>query len=174
MQIFHIDRRKPSDLEPAYIIDSVRDLCDRLVVVRGDSLLSKEAQQNETLLFHMLLRATFATRRVLERYHLNREAFEWVRGEVEAKFNPDVTLGVPRLKEIMNVATNIKTPSLNIYLEDDIAKNAMMVKNMQQELTFTSLLTITVADEEVEQKLHPVSLGCCTSNWTVPRRWVAS
>ncbi|PIL22893.1 hypothetical protein GSI_15589 [Ganoderma sinense ZZ0214-1] len=87
MQIFHIDRRKPSDLEPAYIIDSVRDLCDRLVVVRGESLLSKEAQQNATLLFHMLLRATFATHHVLERYDLNHEAFDWVLGEVEAKFN---------------------------------------------------------------------------------------
>ena len=51
IQIFHIDRRKPSDLEPAYIIDAVRDLCDRLIVVRGDDPLSKEAQANATLLF---------------------------------------------------------------------------------------------------------------------------
>ena len=222
MQIFHIDKRKPSDLEPAYIIDSVRELCDRLVVVRGEGLLSKEAQQNATLLFHMLLRATFATRRVLERFHLNREAFEWVLGEVEAKFNlsvahpgemcgtlaaqsigepatqmtlntfhyagvssKNVTLGVPRLKEIINVATNIKTPSLNVYLEDDIAKSSVLAKNVQQELAFTSLRTVTAAveiwydpdpsstiipddedfvhaffaipDEEVEQKLHLMS-----------------
>ena len=184
MQIFHIDKRKPSDLEPAYIIDSVRELCDRLVVVRGEGLLSKEAQQNATLLFHMLLRATFATRRVLERFHLNREAFEWVLGEVEAKFNlsvahpgemcgtlaaqsigepatqmtlntfhyagvssKNVTLGVPRLKEIINVATNIKTPSLNVYLEDDIAKSSVLAKNVQQELAFTSLRTVTAAVE---------------------------
>ena len=43
MQIFHIDRRKPSDLEPSYTIDSVRALCDRLVVVRGDDPLGEEA-----------------------------------------------------------------------------------------------------------------------------------
>jgi DNA-directed RNA polymerase II subunit RPB1 len=50
-------------------------------------LLSREAQDNATLTFRMHLRATFASRRVLEKFHLNREAFEWVLGEVEAKFN---------------------------------------------------------------------------------------
>jgi len=29
----------------------------------------------------------------------------------------NVTLGVPRLKEIINVAKNIKTPSMKIFLE---------------------------------------------------------
>jgi DNA-directed RNA polymerase II subunit RPB1 len=77
VQIFHIDRRKPSDLEPGYIIDAVKDLGKRLVVVRGDDLLSLEAQENSTLTFRMHLRATFASRRVLEKFHLNREAFEW-------------------------------------------------------------------------------------------------
>lgn len=28
----------------------------------------------------------------------------------------NVTLGVPRLKEIINVSTNIKTPSMKIYM----------------------------------------------------------
>lgn len=31
----------------------------------------------------------------------------------------NVTLGVPRLKEIINVAKNIKTPSMKIYLENE-------------------------------------------------------
>lgn len=31
----------------------------------------------------------------------------------------NVTLGVPRLKEIINVAKNIKTPSMKIYIEDE-------------------------------------------------------
>jgi DNA-directed RNA polymerase II subunit RPB1 len=30
----------------------------------------------------------------------------------------NVTLGVPRLKEILQVATNIKTPSMMIYLKE--------------------------------------------------------
>lgn len=184
MQIFHIDRRKPSDLEPTYIVDSVRNLTERLIVVRGDDPLTHEAQNNATMLFRTHLRATFATRRVLERYHLTKEAFEWVLGEVESKFNQalahpgemcgtlaaqsigepatqmtlntfhyagvsskNVTLGVPRLKEIINVATNIKTPSLSVYLEPEIAKEDFLAKNVQQELAYTSLRTVTAAVE---------------------------
>lgn len=89
-QIFHIDRRKPSNLEPAHIIRSARALMDRLVVVRGEDSLSLESQFNATLLFRMHLRATFATRPVLEDYHLDKEAFEWVLGEVETRFNQSI------------------------------------------------------------------------------------
>ena len=192
------------------------------MIVRGEGTLSKEAQENETLLFHMHVRATFAARHVLERYHLNREALEWVLGEIEAKFNQavahpgkicgtltaqsigepatqmtlntfhyagvsskNITLSVPCLKEIINIATNIKTPSLSVYLKSEIAKDSMHVKNVQQELAFTSLRTVTAAVEiwyvpdpsstiieddedfvhaffaipdQVEQKLHLMSL----------------
>lgn len=219
LQIFHIDRRKPSDLEPAYIVDAVHDLENRLVIVRGDDPLSQEAQENATLNFRMHLRATLASRRVLEKFHLSREAFDWVIGEVETKFNQsvvhpgemcgtlaaqsigepatqmtlntfhyagvsskNVTLGVPRLKEIINVATNIKTPSLTVYLDQKIAADSSLAKNVQQELAYTSLRTVTAAveiwydpnptstiieedsvfvesffaipDEEIESKLH--------------------
>ncbi|KAG6853308.1 DNA-directed RNA polymerase II subunit rpb1 [Blastosporella zonata] len=218
-QIFHIDRRKPSDLEPAYVVDALEELTQRLIVVRGDDNLSREAQINATLTFRMHLRATFATRRVLEKFHLTREAFDWVLGEVESKFNQsvvhpgemcgtlaaqsigepatqmtlntfhyagvsskNVTLGVPRLKEIINVATNIKTPSLTVYLEHEIARSPNLAKNVQQELAYTSLRTVTagveiwydpdpsstiieedavfvesffaIPDEEIESKLH--------------------
>jgi DNA-directed RNA polymerase II subunit RPB1 len=61
----------------------VKEILECLVVVRGDDPLSREAQENATLSFRMHLRATFASRRVLEKFHLNREAFEWVLGEVE-------------------------------------------------------------------------------------------
>ena len=134
--------------------------------------------------FRMHLRATFASRRVLEKFHLNREVFEWVLGEVEAKFNPsvvnpgemcgtlaaqsigepatqmtlntfhyagvsskNVTLGVPRLKEIINIATNIKTPSLSVYLVPELARDPVLAKNVQQELVYTSLRTVTAAVE---------------------------
>ena len=89
-QIFHIDQRQPSDLEPAYIIDSVKKLGERLIVVRGDDPLSKQAQDDAVLRFRMQLRATFASRCILEKYHLNREAFDWVLGEVESKFNQSI------------------------------------------------------------------------------------
>lgn len=35
----------------------------------------------------------------------------------------NVTLGVPRLKEIINVAKNIKTPSMKIFLVNDLRKS---------------------------------------------------
>jgi len=31
----------------------------------------------------------------------------------------NVTLGVPRLKEIINIATTLKTPSMTIYLKKE-------------------------------------------------------
>ncbi len=50
-QNFHIDRRKPSDLEPVYVIEQVQQLVNRLVAVRGSDYLSKEASDNATLAF---------------------------------------------------------------------------------------------------------------------------
>ncbi|KAG2750370.1 hypothetical protein P692DRAFT_20729943 [Suillus brevipes Sb2] len=38
----------------------------------------------------------------------------------------NVTLSVPRLKEIINVATKIKTPSLAVYLKPDIAEESLL------------------------------------------------
>jgi DNA-directed RNA polymerase II subunit RPB1 len=35
----------------------------------------------------------------------------------------NVTLGVPRLKEVINIAKNIKTPMLQIYLKDEFKKH---------------------------------------------------
>jgi len=49
IQIFHLDHRKPSDLEPAYIVDAVHELEKRLII-EGDPL-TNEAQENATLNF---------------------------------------------------------------------------------------------------------------------------
>jgi len=107
------------------------------------------------------------------------EVFDWVLGEIEAKFNQSLVnpgkmsgilavqsigepatqmmlnpfhyagvssknaaLGVLRLKEIINIATKIKTSSLSVYLELDVAKESMLAKNVQQELMYTSLPTM--------------------------------
>jgi DNA-directed RNA polymerase II subunit RPB1 len=34
----------------------------------------------------------------------------------------NVTLGVPRLKEVINVSKNLKTPMMQIYLDKDVRK----------------------------------------------------
>ncbi|KDQ17519.1 hypothetical protein BOTBODRAFT_29699 [Botryobasidium botryosum FD-172 SS1] len=183
-QIFHIDRRKASDLSPAYIVEAVQKLLERLVIIRGDDLISREVQENATLLFRIHLRSVLASRVVLEEFHLNQEAFDWVLGEVESKFNislvnpgemcgtlaaqsigepatqmtlntfhyagvssKNVTLGVPRLKEIINVATNLKTPSLSVYLTPENARSKQLAKMIQTELAHTTLRTVTASTE---------------------------
>lgn len=184
-QIFHIDPSKPSDLPPGDIVQTVRELQERLIVVRGrQDNLTMSAQENATLLFRIHLRACFASKRVLQEYHLNREAFEWVLGEVESRFNQaivhpgemcgviaaqsigepatqmtlntfhyagvsskNVTLGVPRLKEIINVARNIKTPSLTVYLQPEYSRTTIQAKTIQAILPHTTLKTLTAATE---------------------------
>ncbi|ORZ21914.1 hypothetical protein BCR41DRAFT_303222, partial [Lobosporangium transversale] len=59
----------------------------------------------------------------------------------------NVTLGVPRLKEIINVATNIKTPSLNVYLTPECARNMERAKQVQVALEYTNLKKVTSATE---------------------------
>jgi DNA-directed RNA polymerase II subunit RPB1 len=184
-QIFHIDTSKPSDLPPADIVLSVRDLLDRLIVIRGkQDRLTIDAQNNATLLFRILLRSNLAAKRVLQEHHLNREAFEWVLGEIEARFNQsvvhpgemcgviaaqsigepatqmtlntfhyagvsskNVTLGVPRLKEIINVARNIKTPSLTVFLQPEYSKDTASAKRIQSILPHSTLKTVTASTE---------------------------
>ena len=184
-QIFHIDFSKPSDLAPADIVVAVRELLDRLIVVRGkQDRLTVETQDNATLLFRILLRSNFASKRVLQEHHLNREAFEWILGEVEARFNQsvvhpgemcgviaaqsigepatqmtlntfhyagvsskNVTLGVPRLKEIINVARNIKTPSLTVFLQPQYSRDKASAKRIQSVLPHATLKTVTSSTE---------------------------
>lgn len=40
----------------------------------------------------------------------------------------NVTLGVPRLTEIINLAKNIKTPSLTVYLDEQHAKDKVCAR----------------------------------------------
>jgi DNA-directed RNA polymerase II subunit RPB1 len=53
----------------------------------------------------------------------------------------NVTLGVPRLKEILNIAANIKTPSMVIHLEDENAKkeDAKLLRSRVEHTTLRSL-----------------------------------
>ncbi|KAA8901402.1 hypothetical protein TRICI_006078 [Trichomonascus ciferrii] len=59
----------------------------------------------------------------------------------------NVTLGVPRLKEILNVAKNIKTPALTVYLQDEVAADIERAKVVQSAIEHTSLKNVTLATE---------------------------
>lgn len=131
----------------------VGELLKKCVIVAGEDRLSKQANENATLLFQCLVRSTLCTKCVSEEFRLSTEAFEWLIGEIETRFqqaqaNPgemvgalaaqslgepatqmtlntfhfagvsskNVTLGVPRLKEIINISKKPKAPSLTVFL----------------------------------------------------------
>lgn len=183
-QIFNVDQNKVSDLTVADIVNGVRDLCTKLLIVRGEGAPLKEAQDNATLLFQCLVRSRLAVLRIVDEYRLNKLAFNWVLGEVETQFarsivhpgemvgvvaaqsigepatqmtlntfhyagvsSKNVTLGVPRLKEILNVAKNIKTPALTVYLKPEIRNDISRAKVVQSAIEHTSLKNITAATE---------------------------
>lgn len=70
----------------SYDIVGVEDLCKRLIVVAGGDRLSIQANANATLLFKCLIRSTLCAKRVTEEFRLSSEAFEWLIGEVESRF----------------------------------------------------------------------------------------
>lgn len=166
-KIFHINKRAPTDLSPLRVIQGVRDLLKKCVIVAGEDRLSKQANENATLLFQCLVRSTLCTKCVSEEFRLSTEAFEWLIGEIETRFqqaqaNPgemvgalaaqslgepatqmtlntfhfagvsskNVTLGVPRLKEIINISKKPKAPSLTVFLTGAAARDAEKAKNV--------------------------------------------
>ncbi|ETN67346.1 DNA-directed RNA polymerase II largest subunit [Anopheles darlingi] len=179
-KIFHINKRSPTDLSPLKVIQGVRDLLQRCVIVAGTDRLSKQANENATLLFQCLVRSTLCTKYVAEEFRLNNEAFEWLIGEIETRFqqaqvNPgemvgalaaqslgepatqmtlntfhfagvsskNVTLGVPRLKEIINISKRPKAPSLTVFLTGGAARDAEKAKNVLCRLEHTTLRKVT-------------------------------
>uniref|UniRef100_A0A915EL18 DNA-directed RNA polymerase n=1 Tax=Ditylenchus dipsaci TaxID=166011 RepID=A0A915EL18_9BILA len=86
-KIFHIELRKPVDLNPLKVIEGVKQLSERLIIVNGCDEISKEAQYNSTLLMNILLRSVLSSKEVAMNHRLSEEALEWLLGEVEVRFN---------------------------------------------------------------------------------------
>ncbi|KAI0242172.1 DNA-directed RNA polymerase II core subunit rpo21 [Massospora cicadina] len=55
----------------------------------------------------------------------------------------NVTLGVPRLKEIINVATHLKTPGMVVFLADDYCTSDAKAKAVQINLEHCTLSSVT-------------------------------
>lgn len=179
-KIFHINKRSPTDLNPLKVITSVQELLQKCVIVVGQDRLSRQANDNATLLFQCLVRATLCTKYVAEEFRLSSEAFDWLVGEIESRFqqaqvNPgemvgalaaqslgepatqmtlntfhfagvsskNVTLGVPRLKEIINISKKPKAPSLTVFLTGGAARDAEKAKNVLCRLEHTTLRKVT-------------------------------
>lgn len=179
-KIFHINKKSTTDLSPFRVIQGVRELLRKCVIVVGDDRISIQANENATLLFQCLIRSTLCAKLVSEQYRLTTEAFEWLLGEIETRFqqaqvNPgemvgalaaqslgepatqmtlntfhfagvsskNVTLGVPRLKEIINVSKKPKAPSLTVFLTGAAARDAEKAKNVLCRLEHTTLRKVT-------------------------------
>lgn len=80
-KIFHVDARKKCDLSPLKVIEGVREMTDRLMIVTGQDRISQQAQYNATLLMKILIRSTLSTKQMARHHKLNAEAFEWILGE---------------------------------------------------------------------------------------------
>ena len=53
----------------------------------GTDSCSTEAQRNATIFFSMLVRSVLSTKKVMCEHHLSSEAFHWIIGEIETRFN---------------------------------------------------------------------------------------
>lgn len=177
---FHINQRSQTNLSPISVVKSVENLVEKLTIVPGEDRLSLQANENATILFKALVRSTLCSKRVAEEFRLTTEAFEWLVGEIETRFQQaqvqpgemvgalaaqslgepatqmtlntfhyagvsakNVTLGVPRLKEIINISKKPKTPSLTVFLTGAAARDAEKAKDVLCRLEHTTLRKVT-------------------------------
>lgn len=179
-KIFHINQRSQTNLSPIRVVKSIENLVKKLTIVPGEDRLSLQANENATILFKALVRSTLCGKRVAEEFRLTTEAFEWLVGEIETRFQQaqvqpgemvgalaaqslgepatqmtlntfhyagvsakNVTLGVPRLKEIINISKKPKTPSLTVFLTGAAARDAEKAKDVLCRLEHTTLRKVT-------------------------------
>lgn len=84
----------------------------------------------------------------------------------------NVTLGVPRLKEILNLAKNIKTPSMAVYLDTPLGKQEQ-AKKLRSLVEYTNLRSITSVteiyyDPDVESTSIAEDLDMVESYFLIP------
>ena len=181
---FGVDMNQPTTLHPRTVLDFLKRICEKVVVVPGDDPFAKEAQYNATLLFKIMLRSKLGCKRVLQEYRFNEAALNWIEGAIETEFQQaivhpgemagvlaaqsigepatqmtlntfhntgisakNVTLGVPRLNELLNVAQHVKTPSLTVYLNEEYAFDEDRVDDLQSFFEFTTLGELTYKTE---------------------------
>lgn len=90
-------------------LTGVHDLSKKLVIVNGDDPLSRQAQENATLLFNIHLRSTLCSKRMIEEFRLSTEAFDWLLGEIETKFNQSI-VGLEQWRVLMCLICRFARP----------------------------------------------------------------
>ncbi|KAK0630036.1 hypothetical protein B0T17DRAFT_589651 [Bombardia bombarda] len=208
-KLFKVDDHKRSDLKPKEVIEDVRRLLSRIIAIRGQDPISKEADANATILIKVLLRSRLAFKRIGVRDGLNKLAFDHILGEIENRWSrsfvspgemvgvlaaqsigepatqmtlntfhfagvssKNVTLGVPRLKEILNVASNIKTPSMNVYLDkpNPTKEEAKALRGAIEQTSLRSVTAVTEIyyDPDITSTSIPEDLDMVESYFLIP------
>jgi DNA-directed RNA polymerase II subunit RPB1 len=85
----------------------------------------------------------------------------------------NVTLGVPRLKEILNCATNMKTPSTMVYQKVETCHDQESAKRLRNLVEHTTLRSVTdmteiYYDPDVEHTIIPADEDMVESYWIIP------
>lgn len=57
-----------------------RSLCETFMIVKGEDKISKQANENATMLMKCLVRSMLCSRQVVEEHRLTAEAFDWLVG----------------------------------------------------------------------------------------------
>ena len=174
-----------SDLNPLIVLKKVKELKEELEIIKGKDKISMEGQECALTLFNMVLNYSLSTKNIIIKHRLNKKAFDFVCGEIKAKFeqaivrpgemvgsiaaqsigepatqmtlntfhlagvsSANVTLGVPRLKEVINIAKKLNTPSMSIFLkEKNEGYNNDEILKIRGKVEHTSLLNIVSLSE---------------------------
>ena len=59
----------------------------------------------------------------------------------------NVTLGVPRIKELIDARKNIRSPSTTVYLRDAVNQSKNLVKALRERVVFTTLADVVTSTE---------------------------
>jgi DNA-directed RNA polymerase II subunit RPB1 len=85
----------------------------------------------------------------------------------------NVTLGVPRLKEILNVSSNIKTPSMTVYQVPENMMSMPKAKELRSRIQHTNLRSLTETcelwfDPDIESTIIEADKDFVDAYWIIP------
>jgi DNA-directed RNA polymerase II subunit RPB1 len=134
-QELSIDNRNPTNMTAEDIIaipQKVAELSSRLRVLFSNDPIAQEAAHNATILFKMHLRATLATKRVVEEYRLDTTAFDSLLKKIEHKFHkslasPSEMVGTIAAQSIGEPATQMTLNSVDWDTQIVIARDGQIM-----------------------------------------------
>ncbi|XP_043467717.1 DNA-directed RNA polymerase II subunit RPB1-like [Leptopilina heterotoma] len=108
----------PCDLNPLRVIQGVRDLLEKCVIVNRDDNISREINENTHFIFRYIVRLRLCTKAVFEKYQLSSQAFEWLISEIENRFHqaivpPGEMVGVLAAQSICESLSHMTYHTIN-------------------------------------------------------------